>query len=48
MLKNIGLNLSSLNYYISKSKNRLDVIIEFLDIAKKIIFEVWNFIHPLL
>ena len=35
MLKNIGLNLSSLNYYISKSKNRLDVIIEFLDIAKK-------------
>lgn len=35
MLKNIGLNLSSLNYYISKSKNKLSIINEFIDIAKK-------------
>lgn len=35
MLKNIGLNLSSLNYYISKSKNKVRIINEFIDIAKK-------------
>ena len=35
MIKNIGLNLSSLNYYISKSKNRPKIINEFSNIAIK-------------
>ena len=35
MLKNIGLNLSSLNYYISRSQNRPNIIKEFSDIAMK-------------
>ena len=35
MLKNIGLNLSSLNYYISRSQNRPNIIKEFSDIALK-------------
>lgn len=35
MIKNIGLNLSSLNYYISKSKNKPKIINEFSNIAIK-------------
>lgn len=33
MLKNIGLNLSSLNYYISRSQDRPNIIKEFSDIV---------------
>jgi len=35
MLNNIGINLSSLNYYISKSKNRPNIIKEFTNVATK-------------
>ena len=32
-MNNIGLNLSSLNYYISKTKNRSKIIEEFSNVA---------------
>ena len=36
MLSNIGLNLSSLNYYTSRSKNKIKIIKDYIRIAKKL------------
>ena len=47
MLSNIGLNLSSLNYYTSRSKNKIKIIKDYIRIAKKLNITGLNFIrHP--